>query len=184
MNEFTKAIYRYFKRNENESFLKISDKDNIILKKLNMLLESEEYLVISNKLQIEDVKGFIDYHLEYFDKWYESIGANAKNYYKNRNGQEANKKNDIKRIEDFKNFLECYKINEFETKFKKHCCIGFLNELLQDIHNKTQRMAVYQRDFKLKTTSQKIIQELQETKLYTKREIESYSKCLSKIKSS
>lgn len=74
------------------------------------------------------------------------------------------------------------KTNEHETKYKKFQCLGFIDELIQDLESDNQKIVIHQRDFNKKTLNKTITDELKKYNLFTKREIESYSLILTKIK--
>lgn len=91
MNDFTKEIYKDLGMDINKPFIKqIGDRKLI---KFDKLLKSDEYKLISEKLSIKDVKGFLDFHYNYFEKWEDYYGAKAQNHYNNREGKKPiNKK--------------------------------------------------------------------------------------------
>lgn len=188
MNNFTKALYEHLSMDINLPFIEQLEKkgNKKVFLKLNKLLQSKEYEIISSKLDLKDVRGFMEYHYFYFLKWHENLSTQAKNHYKGRYGQKEHIKNDIKKLNDMKKFLTAYKVNEDGTKYKKFQAIGFINELLSDLKsNDTDfKMAFFHSVYKLSSPSKAITDELKSYNCFTKREIEDYSKRINKIQKS
>lgn len=202
MNDFTKAIYEDLGIDINKPFNEqIGNKNKDIFCKIDKLLNSNEYKCISNKLPIEDSRGFLDYVYDFFGKSDDYIGAIAKKRFKeSRKSLQEHIEKDYKKINDFREYINIIgrikrnndgKVvgggfsfsSNTDANHKLINMANFIDELLEDLKRKNDDYQIFTqyKYYKKKTIAKTIIDELKTYNIFTKRELENFSTRLNTI---
>lgn len=201
MNNFTKEIYKILGMDCNIKFIdQIENKYNkSVFIKIDKLLESMEYEIISKNLPLEDAIGFLDYICSFFEKRDDFLGATVKKRFKGKEGIKAYIDNDIKKIEDFKEYInKVGNIKRYEGKVISASfgfgCTGyanrklmlmaqFLDEMIEDLNREDQDYKIFTeyKLYKKNTIAKTIIDKLKTYNKFTKRELENFSTKLNSI---
>lgn len=201
MNEFTKEIYKNLGMDYKKDFIKqIENKANKnIFRKIDKFLKSNEYEIISNKLPIEDAGGFIDYIYAFFEKRHDYIGGNAKKRFKDKDGIKTFINDDIKKINNFKEFInKVASIKRFNGKVisasfgfgantnanrKLIDMAQFIDEMIEDLSREAGEYNIFT-EYNLyykKTNATLITNELRTYDKFTKKELEKITTKLNSI---